>query len=135
MSAVVMSLGGLLLVFPPTRWLMKSFIVPKPGQGPTPQLQKTGFYKMKFYGRGLGEDGREEIVKGGLNAMQGDPGYAQTARYVAEAGIACLPQNKGGISDSGFVGGVLTPSTAFGISFREHLKNKEEVKLDFYVDA
>ena len=69
-----------------------------------------------------------------LFPTQGDPGYAQTARYIAEAGIACLPQDKGGISGPGYAGGVLTPSTAFGSAFREHLKNKEDVKLDFYVE-
>lgn len=153
------------------------------GQGPSEKLQKEGYYKMKFYGRGMDKNGNEQIVKGGLNAMkvsfiyplvfcffflkcscsvcclvgiscdqeciafvfknfiiflyfcnQGDPGYAQTARYIAEAGIACLPQEKGGVSGSGFIGGVLTPSTAFGSAFREHLKKKEDIKLDFYID-
>ena len=30
-SALVMSFGGLLLIFPPTRWIIKNFVVPKPG--------------------------------------------------------------------------------------------------------
>ena len=62
--------------------------------------------------------------------MRGDPGYAQTARYIAESGVACLTPERGGVSGSGFVGGVLTPSTAFGVEFRERLKKK--IGLDFY---
>ena len=30
-SAILMSFGGFLLVFPPARWLLKNFLVPKPG--------------------------------------------------------------------------------------------------------
>ena len=30
-SSFLFSFGGLLLVFPPTRWILKNFVVPKPG--------------------------------------------------------------------------------------------------------
>ena len=37
-----------------------------------------------------GDTKTEEVVLGGLDAMKGDPGYAQTARFVAEAGVNCI---------------------------------------------
>ena len=40
------------------------------GQGPSETVQREGFYKMKFYGRGMDKHGNEQIVKGGLNAMK-----------------------------------------------------------------
>jgi len=30
-SSFLFSFGGLLLIFPPTRWILKNFVVPKPG--------------------------------------------------------------------------------------------------------
>ena len=40
------------------------------GQGPSEKLQREGYYKMKFYGKGMDKNGDEQIVKGGLNAMK-----------------------------------------------------------------
>ena len=102
-----MALGGIILLFPPTRWISKKFL-PKPGQGPSEEIQTKGFFTMKFWGKGKSQDGKVKYMLGGLNAMTGDPGYAQTARFVAEAGVACLSKEK---FPSSFSGGVLTPST------------------------
>ena len=40
------------------------------GQGPSEKLQKEGYYKMKFYGKGMDKNGNEQTVIGGLNAMK-----------------------------------------------------------------
>ena len=109
-SSMVMAIGGLFLIFPPTRWIIKK-VIPKPGEGPSEKIQQKGFFTMKFWGKGKAEDGSLKVITGGLDAMQGDPGYFQTAKFISEAGIACLSSDKGGHSGSGFVGGVLTPST------------------------
>jgi len=159
-TSAAMAFGGMLLLFPPTRWLLKRLVLPKPGQGPSEEMQKSGFFKMKFWGRGRNAaTDREEICTGSLEAMRGDPGYAQTSRFVAESAVACLSDEKGGFSGA-IKSGVLTPSVvsfnililpknhmiwtkpknciyistqAFGPRFREHLQNK--LGLIYSVDS
>jgi short subunit dehydrogenase-like uncharacterized protein len=41
----------LALALPPTRWVMERFVVPKPGEGPSPAAQEKGFYDLRFFGR------------------------------------------------------------------------------------
>lgn len=133
-TSAAITFGGLCLLFPPIRWLLKRFVLPLPGQGPSEELQQSGFFTMNIWGRGLNVNtGTEEFVTARLESMQGDPGYAQTARFVAESAIACLPREKGGIEGIDLhSGGVLTPSTAFGPKFRERLHGK--IGLQYFVD-
>lgn len=62
-----------------------------------------------------------------MNAFNGDPGYRQTAKFVAESSLSLafdqdiLPQSFG----------ILTPSTAMGNVLIERLRKKG---VDFYVD-
>ena len=53
LQSLSLAIGGLFLIFPPTRWLAKKFVIPKPGQGPNAKLQEEGFFKMKFWGKGI----------------------------------------------------------------------------------
>ena len=80
--------GGLAAFFTasaikPTRWLVEKF-VPKPGEGPSPEAQKSGFYDLRFVGRT--EDGKTIITK--VTGDQ-DPGYGSTGKMLGEAGM-CL---------------------------------------------
>ena len=89
-----------------TRTRMKASL-PKPGDGPPEWFRRAGFWEMRFCAEG--EDGKARVwtaMRGG-----GDPGYSDTAKILAEAGV--LLASDGG---SGPVrrGGVLTPAVAFG---------------------
>jgi short subunit dehydrogenase-like uncharacterized protein len=82
------------LVVPPTRMLMERYVVPKPGEGPTPDQQAAGFYDLRFYGRTAAGEKIVTQLKGDR-----DPGYGATAKLLGEA-VVCLaldiPKAQGG---------------------------------------
>ena len=80
---------------------MQRFVLPKPGEGPSRELQKTGFFKMLQVGKL--PDGT--LVRAAITGDQ-DPGYGSTSKMLAEAAV-CLAKDE---LDS--PGGVLTPSYA-----------------------
>jgi short subunit dehydrogenase-like uncharacterized protein len=90
---------------PPTRWLMESFILPKPGEGPSPEQQERGLYDLRFYGTTSSGDKLVTRVTGDR-----DPGYGSTAKILGEAGV-CLAQDT---SRRDLAGGFWTPATAMG---------------------
>jgi len=108
-TAVAMgtSLGGFLFAtaVPPTRWLLEKFVVPKPGEGPSPQAQETGFYDLRLYGRTADGKTLKTKVTGDR-----DPGYGSTGKILGEA-AACLALD---IPRSEKTGGFWTPATIFG---------------------
>lgn len=67
----------------PTRWVVEK-LVPKPGEGPSPEEQRTGFFDIRFVGHT--EDGKTMITK---VTGDRDPGYGSTAKMLGEAGM-CL---------------------------------------------
>jgi short subunit dehydrogenase-like uncharacterized protein len=90
---------------PPSRWLMEKFILPKPGEGPSPEGQKNGMYDLRFHGTTAGGERLTTRVTGDR-----DPGYGSTAKMLGEAGV-CLAQD---IDRSDVPGGFWTPATALG---------------------
>jgi short subunit dehydrogenase-like uncharacterized protein len=44
------------LIFPPTRWLLKRFALPKPGEGPDKETRETGFFTNKVIGFSAGSN-------------------------------------------------------------------------------
>jgi short subunit dehydrogenase-like uncharacterized protein len=88
----------------PTRWLLEHTILPAPGEGPGPELQRTGFFDLRFVGRT--RDGRGLRCK---VAGEGDPGYSSTARMLGEA-AACLAMD---VTRDERKGGSWTPATIF----------------------
>ncbi|MEX0965579.1 MAG: saccharopine dehydrogenase [Pseudohongiellaceae bacterium] len=92
------------LTFAPIRWLATRYLLPKPGQGPSPQQQLKGFYDLRLLGST--ERGEQICVK---VTGDRDPGYGSTAKMLAQAGISLRRD-----VDSGDVGGGFwTPATAF----------------------
>lgn len=101
------ALGGFLFAtaLPPTRWLLQKFVVPQPGEGPSPQEQENGFYDMRLYGKTA--EGKTLKVK---VTGDRDPGYGSTAKILGEA-AACLALD---IPKAEKTGGFWTPATIFG---------------------
>jgi len=99
-------MGGLMIsiAIPPTRWVMEKFVLPKPGEGPSPEDQKNGSFDLVFMG--TTPDG--ERIKCRVTGDR-DPGYGSTAKMLAQA-AACLakdlPKSK--------KGGFWTPATLMG---------------------
>lgn len=100
-------LGGFVAaaVVPPTRWLLERYVVPKPGEGPSPAAQESGFYDFRFIGTTA--DGRSLRTK---VTGDRDPGYGSTAKMLGEAAV-CLAQD---LPRERKAGGFWTPATAFG---------------------
>jgi short subunit dehydrogenase-like uncharacterized protein len=113
--SVTAGLGGFMVAaaIPATRWLMEKFMLPAPGEGPSPEAQEKGFFDLRFVGRTA--DGRELRVK---VTGDRDPGYGSTAKMLGEA-AACLAQD---ISKAALGGGFWTPSTALGPALHARLE-------------
>lgn len=104
---IASGLGGFIAatMIPPTRWLLEKYVVPQPGEGPSPEDQKNGFYDFRFYG--TTQDGRTLRAK---VTGDRDPGYGSTAKMLGEA-AACLALD---VPRSDKAGGFWTPATALG---------------------
>jgi len=105
MAALGMGVFMVLASLAPTRYLLERFVVPKPGEGPSPEAQRTGFYDLRFHGKADAGDVLRAKVKGDR-----DPGYGSTAKMLAQAGI-CMAQD---IAKEDLAGNFWTPATAMG---------------------
>jgi len=105
--AISGGLGGLIfaVAFPPTRVLLEKFVLPKPGQGPSPQQQEKGSYDFRFFGH----TANGKIVRTKVTGDR-DPGYGSTAKMLGEA-AACLALD---VPKAEKPGGFWTPATMFG---------------------
>lgn len=92
----------------PSRALLERFVLPKPGEGPTPAQQESGFYDIRLYGKTAAGEELTAKVTGDR-----DPGYGSTAKILGEAAV-CLALD---ISKKDIAGGFWTPATALGDKF------------------
>ncbi|WP_293371367.1 saccharopine dehydrogenase NADP-binding domain-containing protein [Nevskia sp.] len=108
----------------PTRRLLERYGVPKPGEGPSPKDQETGFYDFRFTGRTAGGD----LIRAKVTGDR-DPGYGSTAKMLGEA-IACLAFD---VAKKDLPGGFWTPATALGDKLIERLR--QHAGLTFELQA
>jgi short subunit dehydrogenase-like uncharacterized protein len=75
-GSLLMPLIGGLFFMSFTRSILKHFL-PKPGTGPSEKSRDQGYFKMALWGEGLPKSGDSKpvLIKGGITAMNGDPGY------------------------------------------------------------
>jgi short subunit dehydrogenase-like uncharacterized protein len=76
------------VALPPTRWALEKFVLPPPGQGPSPEAQRKGFFDLRFSGKT--KSGRHIMSK---VTGDRDPGYGSTAKMLSEAAI-CLADDQ-----------------------------------------
>lgn len=112
-GAVSGGLGGLMgaISVGPVRKILADKVLPKPGEGPSPEAQEAGFFDIRFYGTTASGARITTKVTGDR-----DPGYGSTAKMLAEAAIMLL-----GLDPADVPGGFWTPSTAFGEPFIQEL--------------
>jgi short subunit dehydrogenase-like uncharacterized protein len=103
---------GAALGFGPTRSGIAK-VLPKPGEGPSPEDRAAGHFTMQIHGQGL--DGEKYMA---TVAAQGDPGYAATSLMLAEA-VLFLASGSPDLPDRF---GVLTPATGLGMPMIERLR-------------
>jgi short subunit dehydrogenase-like uncharacterized protein len=100
------------LAFSPTRALLDR-VLPKPGEGPSPRLQRTGFFRIEIHART--SSGARYVAH---MKSKGDPGYAATSVMLAESAL-CLVLDRDRLPDRA---GVLTPATAMGTALVDRLR-------------
>ena len=111
---------NVLIGFAPTRALIRRFVLPKPGQGPSKADRDAGHYDVLFIGETADGQTLRASVKGDL-----DPGYGSTSKMIAESGI-CLahdvPRDKVG-------GGFWTTASAMGEALIARLETKADISF------
>ncbi|MCC4269821.1 saccharopine dehydrogenase NADP-binding domain-containing protein [Marinobacter nauticus] len=95
----------------PTRWVVEK-LVPKPGEGPSPDDQEKGFYDLRFVGKTT--DGKTMITK---VTGDRDPGYGSTSKMLGEAGLCLAFDVKDDVK-----GGFWTPASALDGKLLERLQ-------------
>jgi len=88
----------------PSRWILEKFVLPKPGEGPSPKEQLEGMFDMRFIGKTPSGKTVQAKVTGDR-----DPGYGSTAKMLGEAAI-CLAQT----DKENHAGGFWTPASLYG---------------------
>ena len=112
LSALGLGVFMLASAFGPTRALLERFVLPKPGEGPSPEAQRTGFFDLRFQARCA--DGRSLRAK---VTGDRDPGYGSTAKMLAQS-AACLAFD---LRHGERRGGFWTPATLLGDRLIERL--------------
>lgn len=107
---LVFSLTGIFLAIPLSRWLLapllKAFVIPSPGSGPTRDSMKHDF--MNYRGVGVAQDGKGKVTAR-LDVAHG--GYAATAITLSAAAQVILRGRLDDTEAGRRGGGLLTPAT------------------------
>jgi len=123
-TGIVAGLGAFFIgaALKPTRWVLENYVLPKPGEGPTPKEQVEGYYDIRFSGKTpSGKEIRSKVVG------QGDPGYGSTSQMLGQVG-ACLALDKELLADK--EGGFWTTSTLLGDRLIERLEKGAQLKFE-----
>eukprot|EP00128_Syssomonas_multiformis_P012095 Colp12_sorted_trinity150504_noHs@16656 len=124
MVSLVTISAFLLILFPPTRYFVKK-VIPAPGQGPSEESMRTGFFETVLVGEG--EDGRKIKV---TMRDSGDPGNKVTSKMVSESAL-CLALQRDALPGGPKAGGVHTPATGLGLILAQRL---EKAGVQFKVE-
>lgn len=108
----------------PLRKLLQAFMLPKPGDGPSPAEQLAGFFDMRFVGQHA--NGQTLAVK---VTGDRDPGYGCTAKMLAQAALCLAFDHRNGESKTGRLGGFWTPASMFDDRYVDRLKNFAGVEI------
>lgn len=114
-AAMTAALGSLVLgaSFAPSRALLQRFVLPEPGEGPDPELQKSGYFNLIQIG--TLPDGT--VLRSHIAGDQ-DPGYGSTSKMLSECAI-CLAKD-----DIEAGGGIWTPAAVMAQPLIRRLTEK-----------
>ncbi|MGE3931555.1 MAG: trans-acting enoyl reductase family protein [Hyphomonadaceae bacterium] len=109
----------LLMALPPSRALLRQFVLPKPGQGPSKHERDTGSYEVLF----VGETGDNRVTRASVSGDK-DPGYGSTSKIISEAALCLIdtPRER-------TPGGLWTPAAAMGDALIERLEAKAGLRF------
>ena len=121
-AVITLSLGGFAFAtkYRFLRYLIQQFVLPKPGEGPSPEQQQKGFFDLRIIGK---RDQKSLIAK---VTGDRDPGYGCTAKMLVQSGL-CMAYD---ISQSDLSGGFWTPATAMGDRLIKRLTDSAGMKFE-----
>lgn len=112
-----------LLGFAPARAVLRRFVLPKPGQGPSKHQRETGRYEVLFIGETADGRSLRATVKGDR-----DPGYGSTSKMITASALCLLNET----DRSETAGGVWTAGAAMGLALVRRLQ--AHAGLSFSID-
>jgi short subunit dehydrogenase-like uncharacterized protein len=126
-TAASVGIVGFLLAaaMPPTRAILQRLVLPKPGEGPTPEAQRNGFFDLRFLG--ITDDGHRVRAK---VTGDRDPGYGSTGKMLGQAAL-CLAQEVEKATKSG---GFWTPAAIFGDRLISRLSTRSGLSFEPELD-
>ena len=113
-SGVAGVMGGFMAasLLGPVRSALSRFVLPKPGEGPSPASQAKGYFDLRFFGET--KSGRRRTVK---VTGDRDPGYGSTAKMMVAAALTLADVDRRTTP-----GGFWTPSTSMGSALLDALR-------------
>ena len=112
-AARTLRLQNAALGFAPSRALIRRFVLPKPGEGPSALQRDRGRYTLRFVGSTAQGRTLSATVRG-----EGDPGYSSTSRMASECALTLLLDTP----RSRTPGGIWTPGAALGLDLVSSLQ-------------
>jgi short subunit dehydrogenase-like uncharacterized protein len=102
----------------PTAWLLRRFVLPDPGEGPSAAERERGGFRITILGEGVREFEEAPSLRARVKISADlDPGYGASARMLAESAL-CLARGEA----EGLEAGILTPASALGLPLIERLR-------------
>lgn len=92
-------------------------MLPKPGEGPTPEQQLSGRFDLRFIGKSDAGQSLGVKVTGDR-----DPGYGSTGKMLGQAALSLVLDHQKDGKKTGRNGGFWTPATMFDEHYIERLK-------------
>jgi short subunit dehydrogenase-like uncharacterized protein len=118
-AARTFKLQNLALGFGPSRALLRRFVLPKPGEGPSAAARERGRYVLRFSGQHKPAGGKAEWLSVTLKGDR-DPGYGSTSKIITECALALVQDTH----HSTTTGGVWTPASALGMGLVGRLQER-----------
>ena len=105
----------------PVRTALEKYVLPAPGEGPSPEAQLKGGFDLRFHGRTAAGD----VIRARVTGDR-DPGYGSTAKMLGQA-AACLAVD---VAKKKVSGGFWTPAAIFGDRIIERLQAHAGVRFE-----
>jgi len=100
----------------PISQVMERYLLPKPGEGPTPEQQLAGRFDLRFVGKTDAGQSLKVKVTGDR-----DPGYGSTGKMLGQAALSLAIDHAKDGKKSTAQGGFWTPATMFDDRFIQRL--------------
>ena len=106
----------------PTRAILRKWVLPSPGEGPSAAQREQGSFKIQLVGKA---DADASGCWSAFVSGERDPGYGTTAKMLAESAV-CLAKDADQLT---VAGGFWTPASCFGMTLVPRLKARAGMRF------